>query len=441
MTVPAVTPAPTSAPADGGPPVEAPVEFTRTLRPDVAVVGGGPSGLRAATELAGRLRGGVLVLERETVAGGIPRHSDHPGYGIRDLRRFTSGPKYAAILRRRADEAGATVLTQAMVTGWAGDTALAVTTPGGRLRVEARAVVLATGARERPRAARMIPGDRARGVYTTGHLQNVVHLKHGRVGKRAVVIGSELVSWSAVLTLRHVGCATVLMTTEYPRADAYAVFTIPGRHLFDTTTSTRTRLVRILGRPDVTGVELEHLDTGARRIVACDTVVLTGDWIPDNELARAAGIELDPHTRGPVVDAAMRTSAPGVFAVGNALHPVDTADVAALDGAAVADHVVDHLAGVRPSARQVRLGPGPGLRWVTPAVLRADDPAPARHRLLCWTDTFVAFPRVTLSQDGHVVASRRLAWPAAPGRVFRVPSGLLGAVDWTGGPLTLDVGR
>ncbi|MFJ2031818.1 NAD(P)/FAD-dependent oxidoreductase [Streptosporangium sp. NPDC087985] len=410
-----------------------------TLTPDVVIVGAGPSGLSAARELAPRLSGEVLVLDRESTAGGIPRHSDHPGYGIRDMRRFMSGPAYARRLVRQAEAAGATIRTDATVTGWAGDHTIEATTPEGRIRVEARAVILATGARERPRPARLIPGDRARGVYTTGHLQNLVHLQHGKVGKRAVIVGAELVSWSAALTLREAGCRTVLMTTEYPRPDAYSLFTVPGKILFRTRVATRTRVTKIIGRPELRAVEIENLDTGERRTVECDTLILTGDWIPDHELARAAGITLDPGTKGPVVDGALRTDRPGVFAVGNMLHPVDTADIAAIDGAHVAGSVLAWLNGQSAPAGQVRLTADAPFRWVAPEIFRPGDPAPARHRLLLWSDRYIPFPRIVLRQGGKVVARKRLWWPAAPGRVFRVPSSMLSAVAPGGGPVSIGV--
>ncbi len=395
------------------------------LTPDVVVVGAGPAGLTAATLLARRLTGRVVVLEREAEAGGIPRHSDHVGYGIRDLRRFVTGPAYARRLRTDAADAGAEILTGTMATDWAGATSLDVTSPRGRARVDARAVVLATGARERPRPARLIPGDRPHGVLTTGTLQTLVHLKHRQVGHRAVVVGSELVSWSAVMTLRSAGCRTVLMTTELPRPESYAVFHGPGRLAFRTPVATRTRLTRIIGRPHVTAVELEDLDTGARHTQSCDTVVLTGDWIPDNELARAAGILLDPGSRSPVVDTALRTGRSGVFAAGNLLHPVDTADVAAIDGRAVAESVLAHLDGAPAARGGVRLLAAGPLRWIAPGIVRPGDPAPPRGRLLSWTDTYVGRPTVTVRQGGAVVGVRRLPWPAAPGRAFRIPSSIL----------------
>ncbi|HTY26680.1 MAG TPA: FAD-dependent oxidoreductase, partial [Mycobacterium sp.] len=208
---------------------------------DVAIVGGGPAGLTAAAELAG-LGLKVFVLEREPVAGGIPRHSDHLGYGVRDLHTVISGPAYARRLVQRATAAGAQVRTDTMVTGWAGERALEITSPSGRELVDASAVILATGARERPRSARLIPGDRPSGVYTTGHLQNLVNLARREVGRRAVIVGAELVSYSAVLTLRHAGCRTVLMTTVQRSPESYAVFSGVARVALGVTVATRTRV-------------------------------------------------------------------------------------------------------------------------------------------------------------------------------------------------------
>ena len=405
-------------------------------RVTVAVVGGGPAGLTAAAALAADGLD-VLVIEREAETGGIPRHSDHPGYGMRDLRRFVSGPAYARRLTAAARDAGAVLETGAMVTGWAGRRRLEVTSPRGRRVVAADAVVLATGARERPRPARLIPGDRPDGVYTTGQLQNLVHLHHAGVGTRAVVVGAELVSWSAVLTLREAGCETVAMTSTYPRAEAYAAFRIAGRALLRGPVLTRCRVVSIQGRQRVTSVTLEHLDTGSRRTVECDTVVTTGDWIPDHELARSRGLAMDDGTRGPLVDAGLRTSAPGVFAAGNLLHPVDTADGAAIDGRHVAAGVGRWLRGSREPPAAVRIRATAPFRWVAPQLLPGDGRASPRGDLLLWVDEYHRFPRIRAVQDGSVVGEARVLWPAAPGRVFRAPWSLVTGADPAGGDITI----
>lgn len=403
----------------------------------VAVVGGGPSGLTAAAELAASVNGEVLVIEREAATGGIPRHSDHPGYGLRDLRRFLSGPAYARRLTERARDAGARLETSAMVTGWADERTLEVTSPRGRRLVEAEALVLATGARERPRSARRIPGDRPAGVLTTGELQNQVHLQHREVGQRAVVVGAELVSWSAVMTLREAGCRTVLMTTRYEKSESYAAFRLGGKLAFRTSVAPHTRVARINGHGRVESVEIEHLVTGERRVVACDTVITTGDWIPDHELVRTGGLELDRGTLGPRVDMSLATSRPGVFAVGNLLHPVDTADVAALDGVHVAPAVRRFLGGQQPTQPGYELLVEAPFRWVAPQVVRPGGPAPSRSRLLLWCDELHQFPTVRARQGGREIGSVRVAWPAAPGRVFRVPFSILGGADPAGSAVTL----
>jgi thioredoxin reductase len=416
-------------------PLDLPVE-----RVPVAVIGGGPSGLTAAANLSSTLESHVLVIEREAEMGGIPRHSDHPGYGIRDLHRFISGPTYARRLTAAARDAGATLETEAQVTGWDGARRLVLTTPRGRRIVEADAVVLATGARERPRPARLIPGDRPDGVYTTGQLQNLVHIHHAEVGRRAVVVGAELVSWSAVMTLREAGCSVVAMTSQYERSEAYAAFRAFGRVALRLPVRTRSRLVQINGKQRVESVVLENIDTGRREIVACDTVVTTGDWIPDNELARTGGLEIDAGTKGPVVDNALRTTGDGIFAVGNLIHPVDTADAAALDGQHVVHAVQQWLDSgtVAQQGATVRVRPGEAFRWVTPQNIAPGANTP-RDQLLLWTDTYQRFPKVRAVQDGKTIGEMRVAWPASPGRVFRVPSSLLEAARAGGGSVAIEL--
>lgn len=406
---------------------------------EVLIIGGGPAGLTAAAHLAPRTAGRVLVVEREAAAGGIPRHSDHVGYGIRDLRRFISGPAYARRLVAGARHAGADILTDTMVTGWADGDTVEVTSPAGRRRIRGAAIILATGARERPRPARLVPGDRPGGVLTTGQLQNLVHLHGQSPGERAVIVGAELVSYSAVLTLRHAGCRVALMTSLHDQPETFTALALGGRLGLGLTVATRTRIARIIGHGRVQAVETEHLDTGARRTVACDTVVFTGDWIPDHELARAAGIELDPHTRGPLVDTRQATRRPGLFAIGNLTHPVDTADVAALDGRAVVPHVLAYLARGDTAAPDAgRLIPGAGLRWISPGLLHPGVDPP-RNRFLAWPERLVRFPTVTVTQGAVALASRRLPWTASPGRVLRIPAGLVQEGQPSGEPIRVSV--
>jgi hypothetical protein len=228
------------------------------------------------------------------------------------------------------------------------------------------------------------------------------------------------------------------MTSEFAKPEAYAAFHLPGRYVLRVPVRTRTRVVAIHGKGRVAAVEIEDLRTGRRARIACDTVITTGDWIPDHELARSAGIMLDPSTLGPRVDTALTTSRAGVFAAGNLLHPVDTADVAALDGRHVATAVLAHLAGTAaPTGPDIEIVADAPLQWVAPQVIHPGGPAPARGKLLTWTAAFHRFPEVTATQDGRIIGAARLAWPAAPGRVFRVPYSVVQAAKPADGPVHL----
>jgi thioredoxin reductase len=407
----------------------------------VVVVGAGPAGLAAAIELRRRGVTGVLVLERAAEPGGIPRHAAHQGFGVRDLRRVLSGPAYARRYAELARAAGAELRTEATVTGWAADGALEVTSPAGREAIAPAAVVLATGCRERPRAARLVPGTRPAGVMTTGTLQQLVHLRGARAGTRAVVVGAEHVSFSAIETLAHGGARTVAMVTEAPRHQSFAAFRAGAAIRYRVPLHTRTAVTRIEGRGRVDAVELTDLDSGRAWRVACDTVVFTADWIPEHELAALAGIALDPGTRGPVVDAALRTDRPGVFAAGNVLHGAEAADVAALGGrhagAAAAAHVREDAPW--PGAR-VPVRCAPPLHWIAPNAIAPGAGPPPRGRFALRAHAFLRAAEVVVRQDGRSLWSGRV--PALrPGRSAALPAGWTSAVDPAGGPVEVAVAR
>ncbi|MFF5706943.1 NAD(P)/FAD-dependent oxidoreductase [Streptomyces sp. NPDC012794] len=388
---------------------------------DVLVVGAGPAGLALAARVVAAGAGRVEVLEREEEAGGVPRHCHHGGFGRPPLP-WLPGPAYARRAVAAALAAGAVVRTGVTATGWAGPLALETTGPSGLERITARAVVLATGARERPRSARLVPGTRPAGVLTTGELQQSVHL-HGRpVGRRAVVVGAEPVARHAVRTLRRSGTEVVAVLTEHARGTA-----VPGVPLLTATTVSELR-----GRGRLSGVAVRHRD-GRSGVIACDTVVFTGDWIPEHELARRGGVPVDPGTLGPRVDAAFRTGTPGVFAVGNALHGVERAATAAAEGRAAAAPVLARLAGAPwPDAGPPLLVRAP-LAWVTPNRVTA----PARRPLLLRSAVPLTAPVVEVSQDGRLLWRRRFPGRVPAWRSLRLPPGWTARVDPAGGPVVV----
>ncbi|MEU8764742.1 FAD-dependent oxidoreductase [Streptomyces sp. NPDC048659] len=392
---------------------------------DVLVVGGGPAGLAAAARLAAGGAGRVEVLEREQEAGGVPRHCARGGFGP-----FT-GPGYARRAVRAAVRAGAAVRTGVSATGWAGPLTLEVTSPSGLERITARAVVLATGARERPRSARLVPGSRPAGVFSTGELQQSVELfglRRERIGRRAVVVGSEPVARHAVRTLRRAGVSVVAVVADRPRGPRLPPPVLRG-----------ATVVELVGRGRLSGVVVRAAD-GRTALLRCDTVVFTGDWIPDHELARSGGVPLDPATRGPAVDTAFRTPVPGVFAVGNLLRGVEPAVVAAAEGRAVAAAVLDRLAGAPWPGPGVPLTPAGGVRWASPGRL-TEAPAATAPALLLRPAERLFRPLLTVVQDDRVLYEGRLAGPVDPHRSVRPPTGWTADVDPAGGPVLLRLDR
>ena len=397
------------------------------------IVGGGPSGLAAAIELRGLGIEPVTVIERERQAGGIPRHSDHTGFGLRDLRTVLSGPRYAERYRELATDAGVEVLAETMVTDWEGGR-LKLTGPAGRREVEPPAVVLATGCRERPRSARLIPGSRPAGVMTTATLQQLVHLGGQKVGRRAVIVGAEHVSFSAVATLAHAGASVAGLVTELPRHQSLAAFRAGAAVRYRAPVWSRTAVSAIHGNERVESVELTELDSGSTRSVDCDLVIFTADWIPDHELAVMAGCELDPGSLGPLVDPALRTTRRGVFAAGNLLHPAETADVCALDGRHVAPSVAAYLHGPGEWPSHVRLVARDPLAWIAPNLLLAAGHDPPRDRFLLRSREFARRARIQLRQDGRELWSGRIG-RLVPGRSAHIPAGWASRVDPSGGPV------
>jgi hypothetical protein len=183
---------------------------------------------------------------------------------------------------------------------------------------------------------------------------------------------------------------------------------------------------------------IEDLRTQKQHNVVCDTVITTGDWIPDHELARLAAIDIDRGTRGPVVDGGFRTSAPGVFAIGNLVHPVATADVAALDGQHVAASVVSYIRGGSPQPQTVPIIASWPFRWVSPQRI-APGTQTSRGDLLLWSEEFHRLPVVRARQDGKVIGEHRTIWPASPGRAFRSPSEIVADANPLGGPIAIEL--
>ena len=349
----------------------------KTNRTDVLIVGAGPAGLSASIELKKLGAGKIIVVDREAEAGGMPRLCHHTGFGIRDLHGIYSGPKYADSYVQEALKSGVEIRTATAITGWCDKNCLTYTNPKGLGKIEAQAILLATGCRERPRSARMVPGSRPQGVFTPGSLQRFIYERKLPAGKRAVIVGAELVSLSALETLSRAGLDIAAMTTELPQHQIYFPFTPVKWLLVDLVKrvplQSSARIRKIIGSKRVEGVEIIHTDTGKIEKIACDTVVFTGDWIPENEIARTGNLIMDNGTRGPQIDAQFRTSKAGVFAAGNLLRGVETADTSALEGRRVAHTIDDFLQNKIWAQQNLPIKIEPPIKWVFPNCVSASD--------------------------------------------------------------------
>ena len=382
-----------------------------------AILGAGPAGLSAAVALRARGIGDIVVIEREDVPGGVPRHCGHPAFGLREFHRLLGGPAYASNLAAAAS--GIEIRCRCSVTA---------IEPGGRIRLldpergetslEARAILLAFGVRETPRSARLVGGDRPWGVVTTGALQQFVYLQKIRPFRRAVVIGSELVAFSALLTLRHAGIEIAAMIEEDPRLTARRPADLLARLALGVPLLTSTRLIAIHGLGQVEAVEVEQ--AGQRRRIACDGVVFTGCFRPETALLVGSHIALDPGSGGPAIDQYWRSSDPRVFVAGNLLHPVETAGIAWAEGRAAAEAIAMHLAGRLPaSVAAVPVTAAAPLRYVypqrlvppmtglSPLLFKARAARAARGRLRLLADG-----RELWSRRADLLPERRISLPA-----------------------------
>ena len=344
---------------------------------ELVIIGGGPAGLAAAVAVHRAGITDILILERDNELGGILNQCIHNGFGLHTFKEELTGPEYAARFIGQVKELGIPYKLNTMVLDLAADkTVTAMNRTDGLFQLHPKAVILAMGCRERPRGALNIPGTRPAGIYTAGTAQRLVNMEGYLPGRRCVILGSgdiglimarrmtlegaqvqvvaELMPYSGGLKRNIVQC---LDDFGIPLKLSHTVVDIKGKERVESVTIARVEN----GRP-VPGTEIEY---------ECDTLLLSCGLLPENELSRAAGVELNPITGGPKVNESLETSRPGVFAAGNVLHVHDLVDFVSEEAAAAGRSAAAYIqTGRQVGGKVLPITCMDGVRYTVPAVIR-----------------------------------------------------------------------
>ncbi|PZV38824.1 NAD(P)/FAD-dependent oxidoreductase [Mesorhizobium kowhaii] len=383
---------------------------------DVIVIGGGPSGVAAALELRRQGVEKVIILEREPYLGGATRHCSHSPFGMLEFGRVYFGESYGRKLEDEAAKAGVEVRTGYSVVDLEDDGTLRVTSPHGVEEMRASRILYATGAREKPRSARLITGDRPIGVVTTGTLQSYVAF-HGLMPfRKPVIVGSELVALSATLTCLMHGARPVAVLEPRPHALARAPLTwFPT--LVGIPFHRGTELVDIKGRTRVEAVTIRK--NGSEQTLECDGVLLTGQFTPESSLFLKSTMGIDRGSDGPKVDQSGRTVNPIFFAAGNVLRAVETGGWAFCEGRAVGKSLASDLQSGIKASDHVPVTHDDPIKLVMPSILRRADTTSAAFNQFQLRVTRRVKGRLSLEIDGKEVWSSRKVW--MPERRILVP--------------------
>lgn len=352
----------------------------RELACDVLVIGAGPAGLAAAYQARSSGATRVLVLERNYELGGILPQCIHNGFGLRIFQSDLTGPEYASRWARQAQEAGVEFYTGVMVLAIEpGPQVIATSASMGLLKIEARSLILAMGCRERPRGALAIPGTRPAGVYTAGTAQRLVNMEGYMPGHRFVILGSGDIGMIMARRLTLEGAQVVAMVEILPYISGLRRNLVQCVRDYDIPLQLCTTVTRVHGAERVEGVTISQVDAhwqpvpGTEQQLACDTLLLSVGLIPENELSRMAGVEIDPVTGGPRVDDRNATTVRGIYAAGNVVHVYDLVDDVTESALRAGRHAAESLRhGLHRPSRLVSMAPGDNVRHVVPQVI---DPA------------------------------------------------------------------
>ncbi|MGQ9493649.1 MAG: NAD(P)/FAD-dependent oxidoreductase [Anaerolineae bacterium] len=361
----------------------------KTLHYDVVVIGGGPGGLAAA--IAARERGAerVCIIERAEELGGILQQCIHNGFGLEVLGADLPGPAYAQHFINRVYQAGVQVLLDTMVLEVTPQRSIYATNARvGIMEIEAGAIVFGMGCRERTRGALAIPGTRPAGVYTAGTAQRLVNIEGYMPGRRFVILGSGDIGMIMARRLTLEGAKVERVLEIMPYLSGLKRNYVQCLEDFGIPLQLSHTVCDIKGNRRVEAVVAVAVDEqwqpipGSKEVIPCDTLLLSVGLIPENELSRRVGVQLDPITGGPIVDEGMGTSLPGFFAAGNVVHVYDLVDWVTMAGEVAGRSAAEYALGLSPAVvRRLRVVAGDNVRYVVPHLFDPESLARGPQRL------------------------------------------------------------
>lgn len=344
---------------------------------DLVILGGGPAGLAAA--IAAHKAGvqDLLILERDRELGGILNQCIHSGFGLHTFREELTGPEYAARFAEEAIRMGIPYKLNTMVLDLSADRVVtAVNRTDGLFQLQAKAVILAMGCRERPRGALNIPGTRPAGIYTAGTAQRLVNMEGYLPGRRVVILGSGDIGLIMARRMTLEGAKVLCVAELMPYSGGLKRNIVQCLDDFGIPLKLSHTVVDIEGKERVTGVNIARVENGkpvpgTEEHFTCDTLLLSCGLLPENELSRGAGVALSPVTNGPLVDERLQTNLPGVFAAGNVLHVHDLVDYVSEEAAAAGQHAAAYILGETTSAEDevLPVTAANGVRYTVPTTV------------------------------------------------------------------------